>query len=388
MRGLLRGVGAAVVVVVLAGFTLGPALLERSINTVLQAPPYPVNEATHKLHTRLFVADLHADPLLWNRDLLNESAYGHVDIPRLRRGGVALQVFDAVTKTPRDQNYDGNTADSDNITALAIVQLWPVRTWRSLPERALYQAQKLHDVAARSKGRFVVVRSKADIEKLVQGRAAHPPLTGGLLGIEGLHALEGDLHNLDVFFDAGFRIMGLTHFFDNEVGGSAHGTAKGGLTDFGRQVVRRMEERQILIDLAHASPQVIDDVLALATRPLVVSHTGVKGNCDNIRNISDEHLRRIAAGGGVVGIGYWDAAVCDVSVAGIVRAIQYAVRVAGVDHVALGSDFDGATTTPFDTTGVAQITEGLMSAGVSDNDIGKIMGGNVLRLLRETLPAA
>ncbi|MBI3782593.1 MAG: dipeptidase [Deltaproteobacteria bacterium] len=389
MRKLLGVVACVVVLVVLIGLTFGPRLLEQSTNKVLEPPPYPIGEAAHKLHTQLFVADLHADPLLWNRDLLQESSYGHVDIPRLRRGGIALQVFDAVTKTPRGQNYDGNTADTDNITALAIAQLWPARTWNSLAQRALYEAEKLHDVAARSNGTFRIIRTKSDLNQLElerQDKTKHPPVTGGLLGIEGLHALEGDLHNLDVFYEAGFRIMGLTHFFDNEIGGSAHGTTRGGLSEFGRSVVRRMEGRNILVDLAHASPQVIDDVLAMATRPLVVSHTGAKGNCDNVRNISDDHLRRIAATGGVVGIGYWDAAVCDVSVSAIVRAIQYAANVAGAEHVGLGSDFDGATTTPFDTTGVAQITEGLLVAGVAEDDIAKIMGGNVLRVLRETLP--
>jgi microsomal dipeptidase-like Zn-dependent dipeptidase len=388
MRKLLRRLGLVVVLVLLVGFAFGPRLLEQSINRVLESPPYPVSEAAHQLHARLFVADLHADALLWNRDLLSSSTYGHVDVPRLRRGGVALQVFDAVVKTPRSQNYDGNSGDSDMITGLAILQRWPLRTWGSLKERTLFAAQKLHNVAARSNGSFLVVTSQADLEKLVQGRKSRPPVTGGVLGIEGLHALEGDLANLDAFYDAGFRVMGLTHFFDNQLGGSAHGIDKGGLTDFGRQVVRRMEEKHIVVDLAHAAPRMIDDVLAMATRPVIVSHTGVKSTCDHIRNLSDDHLRRVAATGGMVGIGYWDAAVCDVTVAGIVRAIQRAVEVAGIDHVGLGSDFDGATTTPFDTTGVPQITDGLLAAGLAETDIAKIMGGNVLRVLRETLPLA
>jgi microsomal dipeptidase-like Zn-dependent dipeptidase len=142
----------------------------------------------------------------------------------------------------------------------------------------------------------------------------------------------------------------------------------------------------MLVDLAHASKPLIDDVLAIAKRPVLVSHTGVAGTCKGPRNLSDEHLQRIAANGGLIGIGYWDAAVCETSVGAIVRAIRYSADKIGVEHVALGSDFNGTVHTPFDTTGLAQITEGLQRAGFSQADIAKIMGGNVQRLLLATLP--
>ena len=207
-----------------------------------------------------------------------------------------------------------------------------------------------------------------------------------LLATEGLHPLEGKLENIDKLYDAGFRITGLTHFFDNEVGGSAHGIEKGGLTDFGRQVIQRLEQKSMLVDLAHASKPLIDDVLAMATRPVLVSHTGVAGTCPGPRNLSDKHLKAIAATGGVIGIGYWDGAVCDPSVASIIKAMRYAVDLVGAEHVALGSDFDGATSVPFDTSGLAQITQGLMEAGFSEAQIAAIMGGNVRDLLSKNLP--
>src|SRR5690606_29247407 len=94
------------------------------------------------------------------------------------------------------------------------------------------------------------------------------------------------------------------------MGGSAHGVEKGGLTEAGREMVRRMEAKRMIIDIAHASTRTIDDILATATRPVVVSHTGVKGTCDNNRNLSDDQLRAIADKGGLVGIGFWDTAVC------------------------------------------------------------------------------
>ena len=142
----------------------------------------------------------------------------------------------------------------------------------------------------------------------------------------------------------------------------------------------------MFIDIAHASPKTIDDILAMATRPVVVSHTGVKGTCDNNRNLSDDQLRRIAATGGVIGIGFWDTAICGEDAAAIARAIKYAASIAGVEHVALGSDFDGSVKVPFDASGVPLITEALIAEGFSDNDIALIMGGNVLRLLSEYLP--
>jgi membrane dipeptidase len=209
-----------------------------------------------------------------------------------------------------------------------------------------------------------------------------------VLATEGLHPLEGQLTNVDRLYDAGFRITGLTHFFDNEVGGSAHGVEKAGLTPFGRQVVAKLEAKGMLIDLAHASKPVIEDVLAMAKRPVLVSHTGVAGTCPGPRNLTDAHLKRIAATGGVVGIGYWEGAVCAPSVPAIVKAIRYAVDQVGVAHVALGSDFNGATRTPFDVTGLPQLTEGLQKAGFSADDIRAIMGGNVQRLLQQSLPPA
>ena len=141
-----------------------------------------------------------------------------------------------------------------------------------------------------------------------------------------------------------------------------------------------------LVDLAHASAQTIDDVVAVATRPVVVSHTGVKGTCDNNRNLSDEQLRKIAATGGVIGIGYWDSATCGTDARAVARAVRHAANVVGVRAVALGSDFDGAVTEPFDTTGVVLVTDALLEEGFNEEEVAAIMGGNVFRLLAETLP--
>ncbi len=211
-------------------------------------------------------------------------------------------------------------------------------------------------------------------------------MIAGVLSIEGLQALDGRLDIVDTLYAAGYRIMGLAHFFDNEVAGSAHGAAQGGLTPLGRQVVPRMESLGVLVDLAHASPRTVDDVLAIATRPVVVTHTGVKGTCPGPRNLSDDQIRRIAATEGVIGIGYWDGAVCKIDPASIAQAIRYASRIAGIDHVALGSDFDGATQTSFDASDLVLVTDALLTAGFREDEIRRIMGGNVVRLFLQALP--
>ena len=387
MKRKLRIVILALVVLgVFALFVVVPPLADRRLNGTRARPPYGVSARAQVLHRTLLVADMHADTLLWDRDLLENNGRGHVDVPRLAEGGVALQFFTVVTKTPFHSNYKSNPEGWNGVTALVVSERWPPRTWRSLLERALYQSQKLRDASARSGGRLSVIRDAADLERFLARRSQDPQLVAGLLGIEGAYPLEGDVRNVDVLFDAGFRMMAPTHFYDNEWGGSAHGERKTGLTDKGREMIRRMEALGMLVDLAHASVPTIDDVLAVSTRPVVVSHTGVKGTCDNNRNLSDEQLRKIAATGGVVGIGYWEAATCGQDARAVARAVRHAANVVGVEHVALGSDFDGAVDAPFDTRGVVLVTDALLEAGFTDEEVKAIMGDNVFRLLSETLP--
>ncbi|MDP2748897.1 dipeptidase [Pseudomonas sp.] len=363
-----------------------PSLLDRKMNSVESPAPYPASEPANQLHQQLFIADLHDDVLLWERDLLKRYDFGHSDLPRMLEGRVGLQVFSTVTKTPRGINYESNSGETDNITLLAMAQRWPKETWDSLLQRALYQAHKLNQASANSDGRLVMIKNRSDLASFVSAWQKDPQRVAAILATEGLQPIEGKLENVDALYDAGFRITGLTHFFDNEIGGSAHGLEKGGLTPLGRQVIKRLEEKAMLIDLAHASRPLIDDVLAISTRPVLVSHTGVEGTCKGTRNLSDKHLKAIAATGGVIGIGYWDAAVCATSVEAIVKAIRYTAGLIGVQHVALGSDFNGTIHAPFDVTGLPQLTEGLLKAGFSHDEIAAIMGGNVQRLLLASLP--
>lgn len=228
---------------VLVFFFVALPLVDARLNDTTAEPPYPASDPAQALHDTLLVADLHNDFLLWNRDLLTRYERGHSDLPRLIDGSVGLQTFSVVTKVPFGRSYAGTPSDSDQITYLVAAQRWPMRTWTSLTERALYQAEKLHRFAADSEGRLTVLRTASDLDSFLARRAQNPDLVAGLLAIEGLQALEGDLARIDTLADAGFRMMGLTHLYDNAVGGSSTGLDKGGLTDFGRQVVRRLDER-------------------------------------------------------------------------------------------------------------------------------------------------
>ncbi|MBI3552626.1 MAG: membrane dipeptidase [Elusimicrobia bacterium] len=378
----LRRLGLAVFLLGLV-WALLPSWVDRGFNRVRGSKP--ASKRARKLAATLSIADLHADSLLWGRSLLRRNTRGQVDIPRLIEGHVALQVFGLVTKMPRHLSGSMD-ARTDWIIWMSWAQLWPWRTHASLAERALYQAGRLKRCSEQSGSHFMLIRSGRDLYDYLEARKRKPDMTAGLLAVEGAHALEGDLDALDRFYEAGVRMMSPTHFFDTEMGGSAHGRVKGGLAPLGRRWVVEMEKRRMIVDVAHASPRTVADVLALAKRPVVVSHTGVRGTCDNQRNLSDEQLRAVAKNGGLVGIGYWEMAVCGKDANSVARAIRYAANVIGVEHVALGSDFDGAIAAPFDAAHLDVLVDALLAQGFKDDEIRRIMGENTLDFLARNLP--
>jgi membrane dipeptidase len=383
-RWILRSLAFVVLALVIAAtgyLIIIPARIEQAQNKIMPVP-LNITERARALQATLDVADMHADSLLWKRDLLERSDRGHVDLPRLIEGHYALQIFSSVTKTPAGLNFDANGGDSDRITRLVMTQLQPPRTWTSLLQRSLWHAQKLRGFAEASQGRLRSITTPQDVDRLLADRQSGNPVVGGMLSVEGLQDIEGKIENLDVLYAAGFRMAGLAHFFDNDVAGSMHGLNKGGLTPFGRQVVRRMESLGMIVDLAHASHATIADVLAMATRPVVSSHGGVLATCNVNRNLTDDEIKGIAKTGGLIGIGYFRGAICSLDPRDAARAIAHVRDVVGIDHVGLGSDFDGSTTTGFDASQVAAVTQALLDLGFAEADIRKVMGGNVLRVIR------
>lgn len=386
VKKILLGALALLIVAAILGRTVLPGLLDGAINVVDEHARYEISEQAQQLHDSLFIVDLHSDSLLWQRDLSERSARGQVDLPRMREGNVAIQVFSATTKSPTGQNYESNTAGTDTITALAIASGWPTSTWSSLFARAQYQLDKLHSLVAANQPDVIFIRRKADLESLVTARQSDRNVVGAMYLIEGAHPLEGDVNNLNKLQAQGLQFVGLTHFFDNELGGSLHGISGEGLTEFGRRVVTRADQLNMTIDIAHASPQMVRDALKLTSRPVILSHGGFKGHCDSARNLDDNLMRQVAKAGGIIGVGYWDASACDYTPAGIAKSIRYGIELMGLEYIALGSDYDGAVTTSLDTSELAALTQALLDQNFTEAEIRAVMGGNVLRFLREQLP--
>ncbi len=377
-----------ILILLLIGVRLvAPPMLERSLNKQLDYSDQPVSAGIKALHRQSVVMDWHTDSLLWDRNILKRAERGHADVPRLNDAGFDLMMFTAVTKSPRGQNIEENTGDSDNITPLVLVQGWPVRTWDSLLERALYQAEKLEDAVSQSEGTLRWVRTKSELQSALTARAAAPdaPMLGALLGAEGAHPLEGELQNIERMFNAGYRMMGITHFFDNELAGSLHGVSKSGLTPFGRQAIKRFDELEMIIDLAHVSEAAAYEILALSARAPVVSHTGFRGHCNTDRNFTDALMQAIAAKGGLIAVGFWQQAVCEPTPEGIASAIDYGVKLVGEDHVVIGSDWDGSTTS-LTAPDFPLVTQALKAMGYSNESLAKILGGNSVRFLETWLP--
>lgn len=376
MQRLIVFLAAIALVLVAAVLVVNPVdgLLNRAIRK-----PHPVSAEAKALHDSLWVADFHNDALLWDRNLLDASSRGLLDLPRLERGGFELAVFAATTRMHIDSNYYRTLPVLDILAAVAIASNWPRRAWFDPYQRALVLAEKLHTAADESQGRLHVITSREDMKD--------DSGVGGVLLLEGLHPLDGDIARVDSLFNAGYRIFGIAHMYDNEIGGSASGWSKKGLTPFGRRVIARIDSLGGIIDLAHASSTTIGDVISVASRPLLVSHTGLTSTCPGPRNISDDLARHIAERGGLIAIGFWRQAVCGDDTRAIARAIHHAIRIVGINHVALGSDFDGGVWMPFDAAHMNMLTAALLDEGLTRAEIRAVMGENEKRFLSAYLPA-
>jgi membrane dipeptidase len=326
----------------------------------------PEARALHAAHPAI---DLHADTLMWSRwlgyDLLTRhepplpraALGGHVDVPRMIEGGMGAQFFGLVSLPTREK-------------------------MRTLAQAIHEQIDALDATIARNPSAIRLVRTAADIDAAREAGAV-----GALLGIEGAHALEGRIENVDVFARRGVRYLGLLHFSVNPVGFPAYGRGADpneGLTAFGREVVERCEANGVIVDLAHINKRGFLEVCDMATKPPIVSHTGVLGAFDHWRNIDDEQLRRIAELGGCVGVIFCPKFVGGDGIEPIVRHLLHIINVVGEDAPALGSDWDGfiVPTRPLcDPRGLPLLTDALLAAGVSERAIGKLLRENVMRVL-------
>jgi membrane dipeptidase len=245
----------------------GPTLVDETLNNIaVVSNKLPIVTAEHdQFHRSLNVVDMHADSLLWSyRDLNVRSPIGHLDVERMIEGNVAIQAFTIVTKLPKNLNYEMNTNETDSIFLLGFVQQWlpnQLFSGKKLINRAIFQCRQLHNYASNSNQRLHIIKSKKDLNVYLTHRLNHPRITAGVLGVEGMHALQGQLKHVNTLYQEGVRMMAPVHFFDNELGGSAHGVEKYGLTTFGKDVIRKMENMSIILDVSHSSSHLLDDII-------------------------------------------------------------------------------------------------------------------------------
>lgn len=348
-----RGLGLAALALLVVFF-----LVDLEPGFTPREPVVEVSPRALELHDEAVVVDLHVDSLLWQRDLTRRGEGGQVDFPRMRAGGLDAAAFTVPTR------FFG-------VAGLkALHDLWPPRAWFSPWERLRQQLDK--------------TSSWSEARLALDPAAIRENTRAGVLsyfhGIEGAHALDGDLDRLAELRERGVAFVGIVHLSDNAYGGSSSGT-NGGLTERGRALLARMNAEGLLVDLAHSSERTFFDALALTKYPPLVSHTGVRGVHDTWRNLSDPQIRAVAERGGVIGVMLAPPALAEPSLEEVILHLQHVIEIGGEDVAAIGSDFDGYVAPPIDASGLPQLTELMLRRGWSETRIRKVLGENALRLL-------
>jgi membrane dipeptidase len=405
-------IGGILLVIAVAAWLYGAEQFDRRMNRVGADPEAPIpSPADLELHRSLFVADLHADTLKWQRDLLARSSWGHVDLPRLIEGNVGLQVFTIVTKSPLSQPSvafpNERCVPAGGLNMAAILAALQGRPVYSLKQRAFLQIRRLKNAAERSRQRpgpeLRLIETAQDLRQLLADRQAGQQVVGAILGIEGGHwvgdeddpgAVEREMQTL---FDLGVRQFAPTHRFDNKLSGASEGCQRDGLTERGAKALRKAEELGMAVDLAHISPQGLNDALEILREPFLISHTGIQDGCESpcnaARNLSDEEIALIVKNGGLIGVGYWPQAI-GTSLWRIPQVMQHIMdieRRLGLEpgsHVALGSDYDGSVTPFFDASELAVLTAAMRqrSEPFDTETVRRIAGLNACRFFARTLP--
>ena len=360
-------------------------------NTVVLPPPYEFEPSIIDFHKSLFIADLHADTFTAVDSFMQRKNYAHLDFARARDGGFALLTMGIATEVPLSmvrRRPEGVTRGGNLIKFGAMAAMEPIGNWLSNYQRGSWILDNVHRTVAENPDQLALITAREDLAELIaEHTTGNGSRIGILLAVEGGHILEGKVERLDDLYARGVRMFSLTHAFDNEYGGASEGAEQYGITPAGQALLARMQELGIIIDIAHASPALIDDLLDQIESPVVYSHGGVRGVCDIDRNLPEAALEKIRTNGGLIAIGFWDRVICGETVQDIAASMRYVADRIGVEHVALGSDFDGGVKTVFDATGLPLLTGALFDAGFSELEISQIMGGNYARLLMTGLPA-
>lgn len=433
MIGRLEAATRAATVVVLSSLLLacGPLadLADMALNqTGTRSEDVEISSPQQTDHNRFMVVDLHADTLMWHRGLSEKSNLGQVDLARLKTGNVGLQIFTMVTRAPISSLVEScvHEKNFDPAALLAMASGWAAPTWGSPYQRALQQSRAFNDAVAAK--RLVGIRNITDLESWLARR--FPPTGGqdvnviaGILGVEGAHAFNADLGDeFDTLVnDYGLRLVGPIHHFTNAYGQSSEACPhdRQGLTDAGRNLIRELFKRRMIVDLAHASEQSIGEAVAIARenkRPVLASHTGVRSHLLRLygeqprssakgqaisRAMSAKDIELIARTGGTTGIIYWKKQIGEAQVDNVVGAIMHAYcdladreNTTPADgfraienasqHVSLGSDWDGAAHNAIDAAQVAAITARLRTRLLED-EVANILGRNACRVVAQSL---
>lgn len=336
-----------------------------------------ISERAHKLHFNSFVVDTHCDTLMkvcnsWEPrarhlmgiekpyDVSQENASLHLDIPKMKRGGLNLQFF-AVYLEPKYKPFGSLKRTLEGFDAFyQMLKKSPEVKFIKSYEDAL-EAQKQNSLA-------------------------------GLLSIEGGEALEGSLSALRMLYKLGLRCIGLTWNQRNRIAeGVGDCLSGGGLTIFGRELIREMNKLGVIVDVSHLSEPGFWDVIKYSSKPIIASHSNAKAICNHVRNLTDEQIKALAKNGGVMGMNFYRSFVKDgqdVTVEHLIDHIDHICNLVGPDHVGIGSDFDGITSAPDgleDVSCIPILTEGLVKRGYDDESIKKVLGENYMRVLKETL---
>ena len=380
-----------------------------AVCSLIAAAPDAISERAHKLQFSAIVLDTHDDTtqrfFTKDYDLGKRNADGHVDIPRMREGGMNAIFFSIW--------IDGRIMGPPAV------------------EKALDQIDAVYENVRKNSKDMMLARTAADVR-----RAHEEGKIAALMGVEGGHMIGNDIRVLRIFGDLGVRYMTLSHFYNDEwADSSTDKPAHNGLTDFGKEVVREMNRQGIMVDISHVSDKTFYDALEVSKAPLLASHSSCRALCNHVRDMSDDMIKALAAKGGVIQINYEksfiDQAYKDASdreTGGVVQSmgdltkrcnndeaciahelaatekkltdegklphvswerivdhIDHAVKLVGADHVGLGSDFDGASMPEGmeDCSKLPKITEALLRKGYSDSDVRKILGENTLRVMEQ-----
>lgn len=326
----------------------------------------PISEQALALHRRAIVCDGHSDTILaldrQNRSLGDRSTVGHADLPRLLEGGVTAQLFALFIEDPY------------------------------LPGEAIRRTLQLLDLFYReleaNADRMLLATTAADIRRAkAEGKLA------AVLGIEGGEAIEGDLAALRCFYQLGVRLLTVTWNRRNALAdGQKEARTNGGLTTRGVEAVQEMNRLGMIVDVSHLSPAGVRDVLEVSQKPVIASHSNARALRDHPRNLTDEQVRGISDGGGLVGVTlvpFFIAPEGQASLDRLVDHVEHLLQVGGEDHVGLGTDYDGfGSYGPGDqfhempdVSHLPQLTEKMLKRGLHERVIEKVLGANFLRVL-------